>query len=147
MPIVSGKRERNPQERRQLGAYYTPELLSDLLASWAIRSRDDVVLEPSFGGCGFLQSAVKALEDCESADAKSSICGCDIDAVAFDYLSEVLGGPADLVRFVQGDFLEIERPAGWPASFDVVMGNPPYIPYQKIESSRREDLNRRALMM
>jgi adenine-specific DNA-methyltransferase len=143
LAIVSGNRERNPQERRQLGAYYTPELLSDLLASWAIRSRDDVVLEPSFGGCGFLQSAVKALEDCESADAKNSIYGCDIDAVAFDYLSEVLGGPADLVRFVQGDFLEIERPAGWPVSFDVVMGNPPYIPYQKIESSRREDLNRR----
>ena len=143
MAIVSGKRERDPQERRQLGAYYTPERLSDLLAFWAIRSRGDLVLEPSFGGCGFLQSAVKALGDCGSVDAKSSIYGCDIDAVAFDYLSEVLGGPADLVRFVQGDFLEVERPEGWPDSFDVVMGNPPYIPYQKIESSRREDLNRR----
>ncbi|HBM59027.1 MAG TPA: hypothetical protein DD444_07530 [Citreicella sp.] len=143
MGIVSGKRERDRQERRQLGAYYTPERLSDLLALWAIRSRSDLVLEPSFGGCGFLQSAVRALEDCGSIDAKNSIYGCDIDPVAFDYLSEVLGGPADLVRFVQGDFLEVERPEGWPASFDVVMGNPPYIPYQKIESSRREDLNRR----
>ncbi|MBZ9854986.1 SAM-dependent methyltransferase [Mesorhizobium sp. CA13] len=143
MAIVAGKRERDLQERRQLGAYYTPERLSDMLAFWAIRSRADLVLEPSFGGCGFLQSAVKALKNSGSKDPKNSIYGCDIDTVAFDYLCEVLGGPADLVRFVQGDFLTVERPEGWPESFDVVMGNPPYIPYQKIEASRREELNRR----
>ncbi len=143
MAIVSGKRERDLQERRQLGAYYTPERLSDMLALWAIRSRADLILEPSFGGCGFLQSAVKALEGCGSNDPKSSIYGCDIDVVAFDYLAKVLGGPADLIRFVQGDFLEVETPDGWPGTFDVVMGNPPYIPYQKIESSRRDELNRR----
>lgn len=143
MAIVSGKRERGLQERRQLGAYYTPERLSDMLASWAIRSRADLILEPSFGGCGFLQSAVKALEGCGSSDPKSSIYGCDIDVVAFDYLAKILGGPADLVRFVQGDFLEVDTPEGWPRAFDVVMGNPPYIPYQKIEASRRDGLNRR----
>lgn len=143
MAIARGKSERDLRERRQIGAYYTPERLSDMLAFWAIRSRADLVLEPSFGGCGFLQSAVKALEECGSEDPKNSIYGCDIDAVAFDYLSEVLGGPADLVRFVQGDFLEVDTPEGWPDTFDVVMGNPPYIPYQKIESLRREDLNRR----
>jgi adenine-specific DNA-methyltransferase len=143
LAIVSGERDRDLQERRQLGAYYTPERLSDILAYWAIKSRSDLVLEPSFGGCGFLQSAVKALEDCGSRYPKNSIYGCDIDAVAFEYLSEVLGGPADLVRFVQGDFLQIETPKGWPDSFDVVMGNPPYIPYQKIESLRRSELNSR----
>ncbi|EFG8200284.1 N-6 DNA methylase, partial [Escherichia coli] len=83
MAIVSGKRERDLHERRQLGAYYTPERLSDMLAFWAIRSSADQVLEPSFGGCGFLQSAVKALKDCGSRNPKNSIFGCDIDAVAF----------------------------------------------------------------
>ena len=45
------------EDRRILGAYYTPERLSQLLTDWAIRHVDDTVLEPSFGGCGFLATA------------------------------------------------------------------------------------------
>jgi adenine-specific DNA-methyltransferase len=63
MPVVElakdlGRAEsRALAERRILGAYYTPERLSQMPSDWAIRAPDDTVLEPSFGGCGFLATA------------------------------------------------------------------------------------------
>ncbi|MBS3668113.1 Eco57I restriction-modification methylase domain-containing protein [Vreelandella boliviensis] len=134
---------RDIAEKRLLGAYYTPERLSDILSRWAIRSCHDQILEPSFGGCGFLKSATKILTELGSQDPRQSIYGCDIDTVAFQFLAEVFESPVDLHRFLKQDFLDINEPPNWPANFDVVIGNPPYIPFQKIESEKRSELNRR----
>ena len=47
--------------RKELGAYYTPSALSQVMSDWAIRKPTDKILEPSFGGCGFLESCEKSL--------------------------------------------------------------------------------------
>ena len=36
-----------PSYQKLRGGYYTPKLIADFLASWAIRSPADEVLEPS----------------------------------------------------------------------------------------------------
>lgn len=131
-------------ERRVLGAFYTPERLSSILTSWAIRRASDTVLEPSFGGCGFLQSAQERLAILGSPMPKQQIYGCDIDPVAFVYLASVLGSPVDLGRFVHGDFLDVSGPKTWPSAFTAIVANPPYIPYQSLGTDRRNDLSTRS---
>jgi hypothetical protein len=143
MPVssVSSARDRLLEERRKIGAFYTPEPLSQILSDWAIRSPSDLVLEPSFGGCGFLQSAQVRLIELGCSEPRQQIYGCDIDPVAFDYLANVFHAPVDLRRFYQTDFLEVSPGGEWPVSFSVVLANPPYIPYQDLGAERRRTLS------
>ncbi|MBB5724691.1 hypothetical protein FHS97_000599 [Sphingomonas endophytica] len=130
-------------DRRKIGAFYTPVELSQILADWAIRSGRDTVLEPSFGGCGFLEAAFKRLDMLGSTDPVASIFGCDIDPVAFEHLSTVFSRPVDLDQFRHIDFLDCEAGAGWPHCFTTVLANPPYIPHQRIGRQRRKELGAR----
>lgn len=129
------------EERRKIGAFYTPEPLSQILSDWAIRSSQDTILEPSFGGCGFLQSAQRRLIELGCSRPRTQIYGCDIDSVAFDYLADVFQAPVDLGRFSQADFLEVSPGGAWPETFSVVLANPPYIPYQELGTERRQALS------
>jgi adenine-specific DNA-methyltransferase len=127
-------------ERRKLGAYYTPERLSKILSYWAIREADDAVLEPSFGGCGFLAAARDALGDRGCECPPRQIFGCDIDEVAFGYLATVFGGPTDASGFILKDFLDCENEENWPERFSVILANPPYIPHHRIGKARVREL-------
>lgn len=137
--------ERLLEDRRKLGAFYTPEPLSEILSRWTIQAPTDNVLEPSFGGCGFLQSARCRLAALGQSAPKDHIFGCDVDPVAFQYLAEVLEGPVDLKRFLQSDFLTISQADGWPTTFEAILANPPYIPYQAISAARREALGAQSM--
>lgn len=137
------KDDRLIEDRRKLGAFYTPERLSQILSDWVIRSASDTVLEPSFGGCGFLQAARNRLLALGCASPRSQIYGCDIDPVAFDYLATTLGAPVDLMRFIQSDFLAVAPGALWPHRFSGILANPPYIPYQALDGDYRKELSSR----
>ena len=50
-----------PSERHQLGQFYTPPAICELIAKWAIRSPDDIVLDPGCGSGGFLSAAYRVL--------------------------------------------------------------------------------------
>jgi type I restriction-modification system DNA methylase subunit len=50
-----------PGERHQLGQFYTPPAICELIAKWAIRSPDDLVLDPGCGSGGFLSAAYRIL--------------------------------------------------------------------------------------
>lgn len=128
-------------ERRKIGAFYTPEPLSQILSDWAVRSPADFILEPSFGGCGFLQCAQGRLVELGCMEPRKQIYGCDIDPVAFDYLANVFQAPVDLSRFSQTDFLEVSPGGEWPETFSVILANPPYIPYQELGKERRQVLS------
>ncbi len=130
--------ENTHSRRRALGAFYTPQGLTDIICKWAISSINDTVLEPSFGGCGFLRSANDRLLSLGSKSPNQNIYGCDIDVHAFEHLSLVFEKPVDLGRFYEGDFLDMPAQMQWPDQFSAVIGNPPYLPYQKIDSSQRE---------
>jgi len=143
MPFDALNASRGLQERRQLGAFYTPQRLSGMLSDWSIRQAGDLVLEPSFGGCGFLASALSTLDRRGSADPAKRVFGCDIDSLAFAHLSRLFGGRSDLNGFVHGDFLDCFEVDVWPSQFTAVIGNPPYIPHQRIGKERVRDLSSR----
>lgn len=128
------------EERRRIGAFYTPAPLSAMLARWAIRSGDDTVLEPSFGGCGFLAAARDALNAHGAERPEDRVYGCDVDPVAFDHLAGDLPGWSPGHRLVLRDFLEAGEPEGWPRRFTTVLANPPYIRHQQLEADTRARL-------
>ncbi len=50
-----------PEERHQLGQFYTPLWVCEFITRWCIRSPDDVVLDPGVGSGGFLLQAYRRL--------------------------------------------------------------------------------------
>ena len=103
--------------KKDLGAFYTPAELTDLLCDWSIRNSEDTVLEPSFGGCGFLRSAQRRIGAIGNKSPNNQIYGCDIDPEAFNFLATTFEAPIDLARFQKCDFMNLQPSSEWPLSF------------------------------
>ena len=52
-----------PAERHQLGQFYTPPSICELIARWAIRGPDDLVLDPGCGSGGFIIKCYNTLAE------------------------------------------------------------------------------------
>lgn len=50
-----------PEERHQLGQFYTPPAVCELITKWCIRGQDDAVLDPGCGSGGFVLAAYREL--------------------------------------------------------------------------------------
>ena len=120
--------------RRALGIYYTPDSAAKGLADWAIQSRQDRVLEPSFGGCSLLNAGVNRLRQLGAERPGAQLHGYDIDPEAFDYLSR-LGISSD--NFKRTSFLS--APAV-DEKFNSIIANPPFVSWQKMTRDQREEV-------
>jgi adenine-specific DNA-methyltransferase len=124
--------------QKELGAYYTPKDITEAICKWAIQSPNEYVLEPSFGGCGFLESAIERLTQLGCDQPHSYLFGSDIDPKAFDFLSEKLKTLEVLnKRFLQKDFLQISPLDFQVTSFQSVIGNPPYISLHNLTDDQK----------
>jgi adenine-specific DNA-methyltransferase len=129
--------EAAPVERggaKALGAFYTPAALARRLVRWAVRSPGESVLDPSCGDGVFLREAVRRFGELGGA---GEVCGIEVDVHAAAAAARVEGA-----LVLRGSFFE--APA---REFDCVVGNPPYIRYQRFrereavaERLRREGL-------
>lgn len=125
------------ERRRSLGAFYTPSFLSKLLCVWAIQEKNQIVLEPSFGGCTFLEEIASRFNDLGSDDPLRGVYGCDIDSNAFLKLKSLdIGGYAG--NFIKRDFLLLSHESFCVGKADVVIGNPPYIGHSQIGPTQRK---------
>lgn len=123
--------------RRALGAYYTPDRLSTVVTEWAIKRLDDRVLEPGFGGCGFLVAAKLRLEALGQHQPDHFIHGCDVDDEAFGHLKQVFHANPSPRHFPKTDFLDTAAGTTWGGRrFRVALGNPPYVSYQALGDKR-----------
>lgn len=52
-----------PEERHQLGQFYTPPWVCELITKWCIRDQGDMVFDPGVGSGGFLLKAYKVLQE------------------------------------------------------------------------------------
>jgi adenine-specific DNA-methyltransferase len=129
-------------ERRQLGIYYTPSEATQILCSWAIQDRSDLILEPSFGACGFLSASAERLKILNCSDPARHLFGCDIDITAFDqYLLPLFKGHGDLAnRFFHKDFLKLD-PEDFGHKFDAVIGNPPYVSHHNMTGEQKQTIS------
>lgn len=132
------------ERRRALGIYYTPPEAARLLASWAIQSKDDRILEPSFGGCSMLAAAVSVLKTLGCRSPSEQLYGFDVDAAAFGHLAD-LGLDNVTGNFKQQDFLQSKAN---DLKVNAVLANPPFISYHRLTASQRQisdDLRQRYL--
>ncbi|KOO15518.1 N-6 DNA methylase [Vibrio xuii] len=125
--------------KRELGAYYTPPELSQVLADWAIQRAEKTILEPSFGGCGFFHSSISRLRDLGCTAPEKQIYGVDIDEHAFQILNKEFGEDVDTdQRYLLKDFIKAQPNDFAINEFDVVLGNPPYVSMHNMTEAQRE---------
>lgn len=123
-----------PALRKERGAFFTPDEITQFLTNWAIRSADDLVMEPSAGDAAFLVAAVARLRElAPDGDVRPTVDGVEIHAhsarVARERVREA-GGKANIRH---SDFFVIEP----EPVYDAVVGNPPYIRYQDFSGESR----------
>lgn len=128
-------------ENKLRGGYYTSPQVAQWLATWAIRSAKDRILEPSCGDGVFLEAAAKryaALGATKPAIAKN-LAAVEIipteAARACKKLSPLLAARARDV-IVTSDFFSWWQDTKQP-TFDAVIGNPPFIRYQTFPEPHR----------
>lgn len=128
----------SPDDRRKLlGIYYTPDALTRVLTGWAIRSANDRILEPSFGGCGFITAALNQLSEFGATKPISQIYGCDVDPAAYETLGRTLVTELPGKNFLIQDFLQTTKKSWSPSNFDVVLGNPPYVSHHNMNHDQK----------
>lgn len=122
---------------KSLGAYYTNTQVADFLVWWAIRSGQDLVLDPSFGGGVFLRSACKRILELGGRPA-AQVFGAEIDPQVHRRITDKLCDEFGVVsqNLMQGDFFRLE-PKTAPR-VQALVGNPPFIRYQRFTGPARK---------
>jgi predicted RNA methylase len=122
-------------ERKALGAFYTDDALVRVLVEWGLRRPGRAVMDPSCGDGRFLALAGKL--------GATRLVGCDISPGAAEATRLNLAGGACAVEVVTSDFFALEP--GTMEPVDVVVGNPPFIRYQRFGGESRRRALRSAL--
>ncbi len=122
--------------RRLLGVYYTPDDLATTLVRWALNGGIGPVLDPSYGGCAFLEAAVRILSEKDASRAKTWVYGVDIDpSCAYTVRQSQRLHEANCI---ERDFLTIS-PSDLPGSpYAAIVGNPPYVRHHWIKGEQRD---------
>jgi adenine-specific DNA-methyltransferase len=124
-------------ERKALGAFYTPNDAAHYMASWAIRSDGETVLEPSVGDGAFVAAASKVA--LTRGWRRPTYVASEINATAA--AAAVRRGLLDEDEVVLGDFLEAPvRPVS------VVIGNPPYVRLRALARDQSDSALRAAAL-
>jgi adenine-specific DNA-methyltransferase len=126
------------QVDNSLAPFYTPQNVAQLLTDWAVVHAQARILDPSYGGCAFLNAALSTLTRVGSPSPGRQIFGVDIDHAAEKYLSDLIDAGADRQQFINLDFFDVEPDYFGRPRFDAVVGNPPYIRYHDIPERLQE---------
>lgn len=131
-----------PAARKARGAFFTPEAVARYVTSWAVRRPQDRVFEPSCGEAGFLLPAAERLAALGApGDLAGQLAGVEVHEGSARTAARVLGEAGFRADIAVGDFLR-----GQPhTTYDVVIGNPPYVRYQAFSGEARASAQRAAL--
>jgi len=120
---------------KNLGAYYTPHTMADILAEWVVQTGDERLLEPSIGDGALLKAALACADRRASEPARLRFVGCDIDRKA---LADVQGWlPAGHI-LIRQNFLNTDH--GLIGEVDGVISNPPFTRNHALPKAERDDL-------
>ena len=123
------------------GAFFTPPEISQFLVDWAIRSPTDRMLEPSCGDAAFLLPAASRLAALGTKQAGNQLQGIEIHPPSVLAARSLLNERGFSATIKNADFFD-ETPQ---PTFDVVVGNPPFVRYQDFSGAARTKSLRAAL--
>ena len=126
----------NSSERKLRGAYYTPLKLAEKMVE--IFNTDlsiATILEPSCGDGVFID----ALIETNFMKRQNKVTAIEIEKNEAEKLSKKLSSMAN-IRVVNGDFFEFYQEYKEVKKYDLILGNPPYIRYQYLESKQRAEM-------
>lgn len=125
--------KKDSTEQKLRGAYYTPLQLADAMVGLFASENICSVLEPSCGDGVFLDS----LNDTGMIDRISIIQAVEIEK---DEAEKVQIRYADKknVEVCNEDFFDFFKRVQEKKSYDLILGNPPYIRYQYLKERQRE---------
>jgi adenine-specific DNA-methyltransferase len=129
-PVIHSSRDAAVRKAR--GAFFTPSGITQHIAEWAIRNRADRVLEPSTGEAAFLAAAVGRL--IALGESEPVVHGVEIHGPSAHTATVVVAAAGGHARVEVGDFFLVKA----TPTFDVVIGNPPYIRYQDWTGEQRD---------
>jgi adenine-specific DNA-methyltransferase len=126
------------------GGYYTPTVIAEFLANWAICSAADEVLEPSCGDGALLEASARRLLQLGASPKETSrqLRATELyesEAVLANNRLDNLGIPSKDVVTVS-DFFSYDDQA-WGIigkQCDVVIGNPPFLRYHSFPEDQRD---------
>ncbi len=135
--VAKTERNRRAADAKSLGAFYTDAQIADFLAWWAIRSPTDTILDPCFGGGVFVRSACERLLKVEG-DPRCQVTGVEIDPQVYERVASKLQDQYSIRRskLVLADFFSVDATPA--VAFDVVIGNPPFVRYQRFQGESRQ---------
>jgi adenine-specific DNA methylase len=109
--------------------------MTRFISAWAIRSADDIVLEPSCGDAAFLLAAGERLRELDSTREirDSQLHGVELHVESAQSGAVRLANSGLSAKLQVEDFFDV---AATP-KYDAVIGNPPYIRYQDFAGSAR----------
>lgn len=110
------------------GGYYTPSDIANFIIQWAAPQHNSTILEPSCGDGSFLAALKNAAPSCK----QQNVTGIELDP---DEAEKAAGHGYEIVN---GDFFSYyERNIEGQKSFDIIIGNPPFIRYQNFDEKFR----------
>jgi predicted RNA methylase len=116
-------------ERKALGAFYTTERVARFLVDWGLLAGARSVMDPSCGDGRFLAVAAQ--------QGVRRLVGCDVNSTAIAETAQRLSAAEVEAELLSSDFFFVEPDEIKPV--DLIVGNPPFIRYQRFsgESRRR----------
>ena len=140
------RHDHEPEERaprKERGAFFTPPEIAAFLVEWAVRGREDRVLEPSCGEAAFLLPAARRLATLGAAGDGDQLHGVEIHAPSAATARRIVSDVGSHATVRAADFFDVER----TPTFDAVVGNPPYIRYQDFAGEPRAKALRAAFSL
>lgn len=130
--------------QKERGAYYTDPLVARFLLGFAVASPEARVLDPCFGEGVFLRAALDRLRIIGSRRTKQ-VAGVEVDARVYHSTARALAGrdKVDQAALFLADFFDLDREQ--IGTFSAVVGNPPFIRYQRFAGRQRVTALARAL--
>ena len=130
-----GERVDTTELRKARGAFFTPPEIAHYLVGWAVRSPEDRVLEPSCGEASFLLAAADRLKSVGANPLclGEQLHGVEIHEASARNAESLLQDVGCDARVSVNDFFAHVA----PITYDAVVGNPPFVRYQKFSGVAR----------
>jgi adenine-specific DNA methylase len=125
------------------GAFFTPPVIADFLADWAVRDPSATVLDPTCGEAVFLLAAARRLRGLgvEPSELDRQVFGIDLHEPSLAASMELLGNEGLDAKLIAANVFSVSTPDqfGCPLpAVDAVIGNPPFVRYQEHRGETRK---------